>query len=100
MNDFVRIVGGQDNRRNIFFFGVFLEFLVKIFILGYVDFSKRFNEAGRNMMVYIKFLFYFKDINGNEKMKFYMNNFVGERADLFKVIIEILFFIIIIMGIR
>lgn len=68
--------------------------------MGYVDFSKRFNEAGRNMMVYIKFLFYFKDINGNEKMKFYMNNFVGERADLFKVIIEILFFIIIIMGIR
>lgn len=54
---------------------------------------------GRNMMVYIKFLFYFKDINGNEKMKFYMNNFVGEWVDLFKVIIEILFFIIIIMGI-
>lgn len=55
-----------------------MEFLVKIFILGYVDFSKCFNEVGRNMMVYIEFLFYIKNNDGSEIMKFVMNNFEGE----------------------
>ena len=50
MNDFARIAGGQDSRRNILSPRAFLEFLAKIFTLGYVDFSKRSNEAGRNMM--------------------------------------------------
>lgn len=76
-----------------------MEFLVKIFILGYVDFSKCFNEVGRNMMVYIEFLFYIKNNDGSEIMKFVMNNFEGEWVDLFKVEIEIIFFVFIIMGI-
>lgn len=67
MNDFARIAGGQDNRRNILSPGAFLEFLAKIFTLGYVDFSKRSNEAGRNMMAHIKSSSYSKDTNGNEK---------------------------------
>ena len=54
MNDFARIAGGQDSRRNILSPGAFLAFLAKIFTLGYVDFSKRSNEAGRNMMAHIK----------------------------------------------
>ncbi|EGM59194.1 hypothetical protein SFJ1713_4957 [Shigella flexneri SFJ17B] len=63
--------------------------MAKIFTLGYVDFSKRSNEAGRNMMAHIEFSSYSKDTDGNEKMKFYMNNPEGERADLSKVKIEI-----------
>lgn len=78
MNNFVCNVEGQDNIRNIFDFKIFLEFLVKIFILGYVDFSNCFNEVGRNMMVYIEFLFYIKNNDGSEIMKFVMNNFEGE----------------------
>ncbi|EOV7866810.1 DNA-binding protein, partial [Escherichia coli] len=89
MNDFARIAGGQDNTRNILDPKIFLEFLVKIFTLGYVDFSKRSNEAGRNMMAHIESSSYSKDTDGNEKMKFYMNNPEGERADLSKVEIEI-----------
>ncbi|MCZ4168268.1 hypothetical protein N2M54_10550, partial [Escherichia coli] len=54
MNDFARIAGGQDSRRNILSPGAFLAFLAKIFTLGYVDFSKRSNEAGRNMKAQIK----------------------------------------------
>lgn len=100
MNDFARIAGGQDNRRNILSPGAFLEFLAKIFTLGYVDFSKRSNEAGRNMMAHIKSSSYSKDTNGNEKMKFYMNNPVGERADSPKVIIEISLSTITTMGTR
>lgn len=89
MNDFARIAGGQDNTRNILDPKTFLEFLVKIFTLGYVDFSKRSNEAGRNMMAHIESSSYSKDTDGNEKMKFYMNNPEGGRADLSKVEIEI-----------
>ena len=89
MNNFARIVEGQDNTRNILDPKTFLEFLVKIFTLGYVDFSKRSNEAGRNMMAHIESSSYSKDTDGNEKMKFYMNNPEGERADLSKVKIEI-----------
>ncbi|MCZ5524036.1 hypothetical protein O5964_28255, partial [Escherichia coli] len=54
MNNFARIAEGQDNTRNILDPKTFLEFLVKIFTLGYVDFSKRSNEAGRNMMAHIE----------------------------------------------
>ncbi|HFO4332397.1 TPA: hypothetical protein ACHJV2_000863, partial [Escherichia coli] len=54
MNDFARNAEGQDSRRNILSPGAFLEFLAKIFTLGYVDFSKRSNEAGRNMMAHIE----------------------------------------------
>lgn len=54
MNDFARIAGGQNSRSNILSPRAFLEFLAKIFTLGYVDFSKRSNEAGRNMMAHIK----------------------------------------------
>ncbi|EFW1149136.1 DNA-binding protein, partial [Shigella flexneri] len=89
MNDFARIAGGQNSRSNILSPRAFLEFLAKIFTLGYVDFSKRSNEAGRNMMAHIEFSSYSKDTDGNEKMKFYMNNPEGERADLSKVKIEI-----------
>ncbi|EKM4495570.1 hypothetical protein PUV14_002952, partial [Escherichia coli] len=89
MNDFARIAGGQNSRSNILSPRAFLEFLAKIFTLGYVDFSKRSNEAGRNMMAHIKSSSYSKDTDGNEKMKFYMNNPEGERADLSKVKIEI-----------
>ncbi|HFO5424033.1 TPA: protein YjgL, partial [Escherichia coli] len=100
MNDFARIAGGQDSRRNILSPGAFLEFLAKIFTLGYVDFSKRSNEAGRNMMAHIESSSYSKDTDGNEKMKFYMNNPEGERADLSKVEIEITLSTITTMGTR
>lgn len=53
MNDFARIAGGQNSRSNILSPRAFLEFLAKIFTLGYVDFSKRSNEAGRNMMAQV-----------------------------------------------
>ncbi|NZC05089.1 hypothetical protein H0O97_15105 [Escherichia coli] len=89
MNDFARIAGGQNSRSNILSPRAFLEFLAKIFTLGYVDFSKRSNEAGRNMMAHIESSSYSKDTDVNEKMKFYMNNPEGERADLSKVKIEI-----------
>ncbi|MCK2997125.1 DNA-binding protein [Escherichia coli] len=89
MNDFARIAGGQDSRRNILSPGAFLEFLAKIFTLGYVDFSKRSNEAGRNMMAHIESSSYIKNNDGSEIMQFVMNNPEGERADLSKVEIEI-----------
>ena len=82
MNDFARIAGGQNSRSNILSPRAFLEFLAKIFTLGYVDFSKRSNEAGRNMMAHIKSSSYIKNNDG-------MNNPEGERADLSKVEIEI-----------
>ncbi|EHU7960652.1 DNA-binding protein [Escherichia coli] len=89
MNDFARIAGGQNSRSNILSPRAFLEFLAKIFTLGYVDFSKRYNEAGRNMMAHIKSSSYIKNNDGSEIMKFVMNNPEGERADLSKVEIEI-----------
>ena len=89
MNNFARIVEGQDNTRNILDPKTFLEFLVKIFTLGYVDFSKRSNEAGRNMMAHIESSSYIKNNDGSEIMQFVMNNPEGERADLSKVEIEI-----------
>ena len=89
MNDFARIAGGQNSRSNILSPRAFLEFLAKIFTLGYVDFSKRSNEAGRNMMTHIKSSSYIKNNDGSEIMKFVMNNPEGERADLSKVEIEI-----------
>ncbi|MBL7464505.1 DNA-binding protein [Escherichia coli] len=89
MNDFARIAGGQNSRSNILSPRAFLEFLAKIFTLGYVDFSKRSNEAGRNMMAHIKSSSYIKNNDGSEIMKFFMNNPEGERADLSKVEIEI-----------
>ena len=89
MNDFARIAGGQDSRRNILSPRAFLEFLAKIFTLGYVDFSKRSNEAGRNMMAHIESSSYIKNNDGSEIMQFVMNNPEGERADLSKVEIEI-----------
>ena len=89
MNDFARIAGGQDSRRNILSPGAFLEFLAKIFTLGYVDFSKRSNEVGRNMMAHIESSSYIKNNDGSEIMQFVMNNPEGERADLSKVEIEI-----------
>lgn len=88
MNDFARIAGGQDSRRNILSPRAFLEFLAKIFTLGYVDFSKRSNEAGRNMMAHIESSSYIKNNDGSEIMNFVMNNPEGERADSSKVIIE------------
>ena len=88
MNDFARIAGGQNSRSNILSPRAFLEFLAKIFTLGYVDFSKRSNEAGRNMMAHIKSSSYIKNNDGSEIMKFVMNNPEGERADLSKVEIE------------
>lgn len=89
MNDFARIAGGQNSRSNILSPRAFLEFLAKIFTLGYVDFSKLSNEAGRNMMAHIKSSSYIKNNDGSEIMKFVMNNPEGERADLSKVEIEI-----------
>ena len=89
MNNFARNAEGQDNTRNILDPKTFLEFLVKIFTLGYVDFSKRSNEAGRNMMAHIESSSYIKNNDGSEIMKFVMNNPEGERADLSKVEIEI-----------
>lgn len=89
MNNFARNAEGQDNTRNILDPKTFLEFLVKIFTLGYVDFSKRSNEAGRNMMAHIESSSYIKNNDGSELMKFVMNNPEGERADLSKVEIEI-----------
>ncbi|EMB2583759.1 DNA-binding protein, partial [Escherichia coli] len=89
MNDFARIAGGQDSRRNILSPRAFLEFLAKIFTLGYVDFSKRSNEAGRNMMAHIESSSYIKNNDGSEIMNFVMNNPEDERADSSKVIIEI-----------
>ena len=100
MNNFARNAEGQDNTRNILDPKTFLEFLVKIFTLGYVDFSKRSNEAGRNMMAHIESSSYSKDTDGNEKMKFYMNNPEGERADLSKVKIEITLASVSTKGIR
>ena len=70
MNDFARIAEGQDNTRNILDSKTFLEFLVKIFTLGYVDFSKRSNEAGRNMMAHIESSSYIKNNDGSEIMNF------------------------------
>ena len=92
MNNFARNAEGQDNTRNILNPKTFLEFLVKIFTLGYVDFSKRSNEAGRNMMAHIESSSYIKNNDGSEIMKFVMNNPEGERADSPKVIIEISLF--------
>lgn len=89
MNDFARNAEGQDSRRNILSPGAFLEFLAKIFTLGYVDFSKCSNEAGRNMMAHIESSSYIKNNDGSEIMNFVMNNPEGERADSSKVIIEI-----------
>ena len=100
MNDFARIAGGQDSRRNILSPRAFLEFLAKIFTLGYVDFSKRSNEAGRNMMAHIESSSYIKNNDGSEIMKFVMNNPEGDRADLSKVEIEITLSTITTMGTR
>ncbi|EHL6036036.1 DNA-binding protein [Escherichia coli] len=100
MNNFARNAEGQDNTRNILDPKTFLEFLVKIFTLGYVDFSKRSNEAGRNMMAHIESSSYIKNNDGSEIMKFVMNNPEGERADLSKVEIEITLSIITTMGTR
>ena len=100
MNDFARIAGGQNSRSNILSPRAFLEFLAKIFTLGYVDFSKRSNEAGRNMMAHIKSSSYIKNNDGSEIMKFVMNNPEGERADLSKVEIEITLSAFTTMGTR
>lgn len=100
MNNFARNAEGQDNTRNILGPKTFLEFLVKIFTLGYVDFSKRSNEAGRNMMAHIESSSYIKNNDGSEIMKFVMNNPEGERADLSKVEIEITLSTITTMGTR
>lgn len=100
MNNFTRNAEGQDNTRNILDPKTFLEFLVKIFTLGYVDFSKRSNEAGRNMMAHIESSSYIKNNDGSEIMKFVMNNPEGERADLSKVEIEITLSTITTMGTR
>ncbi|HBN4859400.1 TPA: DNA-binding protein [Escherichia coli] len=100
MNNFARNAVGQDNTRNILDPKTFLEFLVKIFTLGYVDFSKRSNEAGRNMMAHIESSSYIKNNDGSEIMKFVMNNPEGERADLSKVEIEITLSTITTMGTR
>lgn len=100
MNNFARNVEGQDNTRNILNPKTFLEFLVKIFTLGYVDFSKRSNEAGRNMMAHIESSSYIKNNDGSEIMKFVMNNPEGERADLSKVEIEITLSAFTTMGTR
>ncbi len=100
MNNFARNAEGQDNTRNILDPKTFLEFLVKIFTLGYVDFSKRSNEAGRNMMAHIEFSSYIKNNDGSEIMKFVMNNPEGERADLSKVEIEITLSTFTTMGTR
>ena len=72
MNNFARNAEGQDNTRNILDPKTFLEFLVKIFTLGYVDFSNRSNEAGRNMMAHIESSSYIKNNDGSEIMKFVM----------------------------
>ncbi|BDH35101.1 SopA-central-domain-like hexapeptide repeat protein [Escherichia coli] len=100
MNNFARNAEGQDNTRNILDPKTFLEFLVKIFTLGYVDFSKRSNEAGRNMMAHIESSSYIKNNDGSELMKFVMNNPEGERAGLSKVEIEITLSTITTMGTR
>ncbi|EEV0135760.1 DNA-binding protein [Escherichia coli] len=100
MNNFARNAEGQDNTRNILDPKTFLEFLVKIFTLGYVDFSKRSNEAGRNMMAHIESSSYIKNNDGSEIMKFVMNNPEGERADLSKMEIEITLSTITTMGTR
>ncbi|HHU1413069.1 TPA: DNA-binding protein [Escherichia coli] len=100
MNNFAHNAEGQDNTRNILDPKTFLEFLVKIFTLGYVDFSKRSNEAGRNMMAHIESSSYIKNNDGSELMKFVMNNPEGERADLSKVEIEITLSTITTMGTR
>ncbi|GDU94387.1 SopA-central-domain-like hexapeptide repeat protein [Escherichia coli] len=100
MNNFSRNAEGQDNTRNILDPKTFLEFLVKIFTLGYVDFSKRSNEAGRNMMAHIESSSYIKNNDGSEIMKFVMNNPEGERADLSKVVIEITLSAFTTMGTR
>ena len=100
MNNFAHNAEGQDNTRNILDPKTFLEFLVKIFTLGYVDFSKRSNEAGRNMMAHIESSSYIKNNDGSEIMKFVMNNPEGERADLSKVEIEITLSTITTMGTR
>ncbi|UTJ25979.1 DNA-binding protein [Escherichia coli] len=100
MNNFARNAEGQDNTRNILDPKTFLEFLVKIFTLGYVDFSKRSNEAGRNMMAHIESSSYIKNNDGSEIMKFVMNNPEGERADLSKVEIEITLSAFTTMGTR
>lgn len=100
MNNFARIAEGQDNTRNILDSKTFLEFLVKILTLGYVDFSKRSNEAGRNMMAHIESSSYIKNNDGSEIMQFVMNNPEGERADSPKVIIEISLSTITTMGTR
>lgn len=100
MNNFARNAEGQDNTRNILDSKTFLEFLVKIFTLGYVDFSKRSNEAGRNMMAHIESSCYIKNNDGSEIMKFVMNNPEGERADLSKVEIEITLSTFTTMGTR
>ncbi|HDP6911775.1 DNA-binding protein [Escherichia coli] len=100
MNNFARNAEGKDNTRNILDPKTFLEFLVKIFTLGYVDFSKRSNEAGRNMMAHIESSSYIKNNDGSEIMKFVMNNPEGERADLSKVEIEITLSTFTTMGTR
>ncbi|HEI3577098.1 TPA: hypothetical protein SI391_001024 [Escherichia coli] len=100
MNNIARIAGREDSRSNILSPGAFLEFLVKIFTLGYVDFSKRSNEAGRNMMAHIESSSYIKNNDGSEIMQFVMNNPEGERADSPKVIIEVSLSTITTMGTR
>ncbi|HBC5302893.1 TPA: DNA-binding protein [Escherichia coli] len=100
MNNFARNAGGQNSRSNILSPRAFLEFLAKIFTLGYVDFSKRSNEAGRNMMAHIESSSYIKNNDGSEIMKFVMNNPEGERADLSKVEIEITLSAFTTMGTR
>ncbi|EFI3617011.1 hypothetical protein GY507_002866, partial [Escherichia coli] len=89
MNDFARIAGRQDSRRNILSPGAFLAFLAKIFTLGYVDFSARANEAGKNMMAHVDSTSYFKNNDGSEIMQLFMSNPEGAQAASPRVIIEI-----------
>lgn len=89
MNDFARIAGGRIAEGIFFlpdhFWSFWLRYLPRVMWI----FSKRSNEAGRNMMAHIKSSSYIKNNDGSEIMKFVMNNPEGERADLSKVEIEI-----------
>ncbi|MGS7507117.1 hypothetical protein ACVMK2_18565, partial [Escherichia coli] len=58
MNNFARNAEGQDNTRNILDPKTFLEFLVKIFTLGYVDFREGANKRGNTSRLTQSFHFF------------------------------------------
>ena len=73
MNNLASNAERQDNARHIVDTKPFLELLLKVFTLSYMDISYRSNKARRDMMAYIESTSYIKNDDGSEILKFVMN---------------------------